>query len=260
MAYTNASFIIDPEFRDTDELDGMFTGFDPQTGAYDARPATGATKARRRAAARRPRRQRQAGQDSPPANPAHARATASTAGPALAQRRRTAVPARRRRHGTSHATRPFKTQTASMKRHEATFPALHARDGRRNLRLRRRSRSRRSRKCWWRQVGRERNGGALLRGRLDQHTTGVQIIRAASILQLLLGNMGRPGGGIMALRGHCQRFRARPTSRLSTTRCRAISRSPPPKSITRRIDEFVKYESFSKGYWANSEEVRRHPC
>jgi formate dehydrogenase major subunit len=35
-----------------------------------------------------------------------------------------------------------------------------------------------------------------------QHSTGVQIIRAAAILQLLLGNIGRPGGGIMALRGH----------------------------------------------------------
>jgi formate dehydrogenase major subunit len=35
-----------------------------------------------------------------------------------------------------------------------------------------------------------------------QHTTGVQIIRAASIIQLLLGNIGRPGGGILALRGH----------------------------------------------------------
>jgi formate dehydrogenase major subunit len=35
-----------------------------------------------------------------------------------------------------------------------------------------------------------------------QHTTGVQHIRTAAILQLLLGNMGRPGGGIMALRGH----------------------------------------------------------
>ena len=35
-----------------------------------------------------------------------------------------------------------------------------------------------------------------------QHTTGVQIIRAATILQLLLGNIGRPGGGILALRGH----------------------------------------------------------
>jgi formate dehydrogenase major subunit len=35
-----------------------------------------------------------------------------------------------------------------------------------------------------------------------QHTSGAQIIRAGAILQLLLGNIGRPGGGIMALRGH----------------------------------------------------------
>jgi len=35
-----------------------------------------------------------------------------------------------------------------------------------------------------------------------QHSTGVQHIRTASILQMLLGNIGRPGGGIIALRGH----------------------------------------------------------
>ena len=35
-----------------------------------------------------------------------------------------------------------------------------------------------------------------------QHSKGVQMIRAAAILQLLLGNIGRPGGGILALRGH----------------------------------------------------------
>ncbi len=35
-----------------------------------------------------------------------------------------------------------------------------------------------------------------------QHTTGVQMIRTAAMLQLLLGNTGRPGGGILALRGH----------------------------------------------------------
>jgi formate dehydrogenase major subunit len=35
-----------------------------------------------------------------------------------------------------------------------------------------------------------------------QHSTSVQIIRAAAILQLLLGNVGRPGGGVNALRGH----------------------------------------------------------
>ncbi|HEX6737790.1 MAG TPA: molybdopterin-dependent oxidoreductase, partial [Vicinamibacteria bacterium] len=35
-----------------------------------------------------------------------------------------------------------------------------------------------------------------------QHSTGVQMIRAAAILQLLLGNVGRPGGGVNAFRGH----------------------------------------------------------
>jgi len=35
-----------------------------------------------------------------------------------------------------------------------------------------------------------------------QHSFGSQIIRAAAMLQLLLGNVGRAGGGVNALRGH----------------------------------------------------------
>ena len=35
-----------------------------------------------------------------------------------------------------------------------------------------------------------------------QHTFGTQIIRTAAIIQLLLGNVGRAGGGVNALRGH----------------------------------------------------------
>jgi formate dehydrogenase major subunit len=35
-----------------------------------------------------------------------------------------------------------------------------------------------------------------------QHTTGVQLIRGGALLQLLLGNMGRCGGGMNAERGH----------------------------------------------------------
>src|SRR5206468_9914631 len=35
-----------------------------------------------------------------------------------------------------------------------------------------------------------------------QHTYGPQMIGCCALLQLLLGNIGRPGGGIMALRGH----------------------------------------------------------
>src|ERR1041384_3293594 len=32
--YTNAPVIIDPDFRDTEDLDGLFSGFDPATGKY----------------------------------------------------------------------------------------------------------------------------------------------------------------------------------------------------------------------------------
>jgi formate dehydrogenase major subunit len=50
--------------------------------------------------------------------------------------------------------------------------------------------------------GRERTSAFCYAVGWTQHTVGVQIIRACAILQLLLGNIGRPGGGIMALRGH----------------------------------------------------------
>ena len=62
----------------------------------------------------------------------------------------------------------------------------------------------------WRQVaqtliensGRERTSAICYAVGWTQQSKGVQIIRSAAILQLLLGNIGRPGGGIMALRGH----------------------------------------------------------
>ena len=34
------------------------------------------------------------------------------------------------------------------------------------------------------------------------HSFSVQLIKAAATLQLILGNVGRPGGGVNALRGH----------------------------------------------------------
>ncbi len=37
---------------------------------------------------------------------------------------------------------------------------------------------------------------------LTHHTTGSQMIRSGAVLQLLLGNIGRPGGGMNAERGH----------------------------------------------------------
>jgi formate dehydrogenase major subunit len=50
--------------------------------------------------------------------------------------------------------------------------------------------------------GRERTSAFAYAVGWTQHSVGVQYIRTAAIVQLLLGNIGRPGGGIMALRGH----------------------------------------------------------
>ena len=50
--------------------------------------------------------------------------------------------------------------------------------------------------------GRDRTTAFVYSVGWTHHTTGAQCIRTAAILQTLLGNVGRPGGGVMALRGH----------------------------------------------------------
>src|SRR5919106_2132455 len=48
----------------------------------------------------------------------------------------------------------------------------------------------------------ERVGNVVYAVGLTHHTMGAQMIRGAAVLQLLLGNVGRPGGGVNAERGH----------------------------------------------------------
>jgi len=50
--------------------------------------------------------------------------------------------------------------------------------------------------------GPEKTGTITYALNLTQHTNGVENIRALCMLQILLGNIGRPGGGVTALRGH----------------------------------------------------------
>ena len=72
----------------------------------------------------------------------------------------------------------------------------------RDLRRAARASSSRSAEALCANSGRERTSAIVYSVGWTQHTVGVQNIRAAAIIQLLLGNIGRPGGGIMALRGH----------------------------------------------------------
>jgi formate dehydrogenase major subunit len=83
-----------------------------------------------------------------------------------------------------------------------------------------------------------------------QHSKGVQIIRTAAMLQLLLGNIGRPGGGIMALRGHA-------TIQGSTDIATLYNILPgylpmPDVNIDNDTwDEYVENQTASTGWWNN---------
>src|SRR5205085_1257648 len=82
-----------------------------------------------------------------------------------------------------------------------------------------------------------------------QHTTGVQIIRAASIMQLLLGNIGRPGGGILALRGHANIQGSTDIPTLYNILPGYIP-MPHPQSHP-SLDKFVEQGGPSTGAWGN---------
>lgn len=152
--YTNAAVIVDKAFLDTEDLDGVFSGYDPTTGTYD--PATW----------RLPQLEER---DKPRSNPA--------TDPTLQHPR--CVFQVLKRHFARY-TPDLVAKVCGVP--EADFLAVA--------------------NAICDNSGRDRTTAFAYSVAWTQHTTGTQIIACCAILQLLLGNLGRPGGGIMALRGH----------------------------------------------------------
>ncbi len=98
--------------------------------------------------------------------------------------------------------------------------------------------------------GRDRTTAFVYSLGWTQHTVGVQYIRTAAILQLLLGNMGRPGGGIMALRGHAS---IQGSTDIPTLFDLLPGYLPMPHAYGNEdLDTYVRAESVQKGFWANT--------
>ena len=84
-----------------------------------------------------------------------------------------------------------------------------------------------------------------------QHSIGVQIIRSAAILQLLLGNIGRPGGGILALRGHAS---IQGSTDIPTLYDILPGYLPMPHHGTKEeksLKAWIKQHQSPKGWWYN---------
>ena len=83
-----------------------------------------------------------------------------------------------------------------------------------------------------------------------QHSKGVQIIRTAAILQMLLGNIGRPGGGILALRGHAS---IQGSTDIPTLYDILPGYLPMPMfhSDANKLSDYIAKHKANKGVWAN---------
>jgi formate dehydrogenase major subunit len=84
-----------------------------------------------------------------------------------------------------------------------------------------------------------------------QHTNGPQVIGCAALLQLLLGNVGRPGAGIMALRGHAS---IQGSTDIPTLYHSIHGYLAHPSALKRHgtLAEYLAAESVATGYYANT--------
>jgi formate dehydrogenase major subunit len=98
--------------------------------------------------------------------------------------------------------------------------------------------------------GREHTGAICYAVGWTHHTVGVQIIRAAGIIQALLGNIGRPGGGIMALRGHAS---IQGSTDIPTLYNMLPTYLPQPNVFHQHatLKDYLKVETPTTGWWNN---------
>src|SRR4051794_12090145 len=177
LAYTNASTIVSEDFRDTEDLDGLFSGYDPETNTYDQ---TGWMYA---------------GMEHTAPDEGGSHADRETASGLEQESHGPPVPGDVPRDPTLQHPRCV---YQILKRHYARYtPEVVERvcgvPQEKFLEVCR---------AWTENSNRERTTALIYSVGWTQHSVGVQYIRTGAIIQLLLGNMGRPGGGIMALRGH----------------------------------------------------------
>ncbi|QBI18387.1 formate dehydrogenase [Egibacter rhizosphaerae] len=98
--------------------------------------------------------------------------------------------------------------------------------------------------------GREATSAFVYSVGWTQHTVGAQYIRAASVLQLLLGNVGRPGGGILALRGHAS---IQGSTDIPTLFDLLPGYLPMPHAEQHPdLDTYEQRITAHKGFWANA--------
>jgi formate dehydrogenase major subunit len=233
-SYTNGPTIIGEDYRDPEDLDGLFSGFDPEHRTYDweswsyqgnedIAPASGAR-------GMQPRHKREVREAS--------RGEAHGSGGAAAHPEPDTDPTMQHpRCVLQILKRHFARYTPEMVAEVAGVPEEQF------LKVAR---------LVTENSGRDKTTAFVYSLGWTQHTVGVQYIRTAAILQALLGNIGRPGGGILALRGHAS---IQGSTDIPTLFDLLPGYLPMPFAHHDRpddLDAYVEAEKTQNGFWANT--------
>jgi formate dehydrogenase major subunit len=243
LNYTNASTIIQEGFRDTEDLAGLFSGYhgDGETGKYDAEEGhwgySGASSQESGASSNGKMLKEELGiqgHDLQAGAPTHSAPRKDTTDAQQGQPPRDPT--------LQHPRCVFQI----LKRHFARYTPEVVSEvcgctSEQRVRVA---------ELLCANSGRERTSCIVYALGWTQHTTGVQMIRTAGILQLLLGNVGRPGGGIMAMRGHST---IQGSTDLATLYDVLPGYLPQPAADAEHdtLDSYVEHEGLPTGYWAN---------
>jgi formate dehydrogenase major subunit len=224
--YTNAPVLVNDDFADTEDLDGLFSGYDPESSSYDV--STWQYKG------------------------------ASVSGAA----------GRREMGGITgeqaHYAQSSQLEEGEPPEMDETLEHLRCVFQLLKRHYRRYTPEMVERVCGCKKEqflevaealcensGREKTSAFAYAVGWTQHTNGVQNIRAAAIVQLLLGNIGRPGGGIMALRGHAS---IQGSTDIPTLYNILPGYIPMPNAHAHsNLQMFVARNSARTGYWGNME-------
>jgi formate dehydrogenase major subunit len=253
QAYTNAATIVSEDFADTEDGDGVFSGLDRENRCYDLR--TWRYEGMEVQAASGERDLEYADRNGGSEEERRARTERASA----AKRRLSSIQraARGEAHGSGGAAigagTPEEDPTLThprcvfqiLKRHFARYTpeiveqvcGVPAKDFARVCEV------------LTENSGRDRTSMIVYSVGWTQHTVGVQYVRTASILQALLGNIGRPGGGILALRGHAS---IQGSTDIPTLFDLLPGYIPMPHAhLCENLDEFVQAEGTDRGFWGN---------
>jgi len=236
-AYTNASTLVGEDFRDTEDLEGLFSGWDEEKKAYD--PSSWAYEGVATPSAGGQREEGTAGSaeeasDSGKAEQGHQYGSggaslgegAEIKSDPTMQHPRCVINVLRR-HFARYT--PEAVQETCGIPPELFFKVAEA---------------------VTKNSGRERTTAICYAVGWTHHSVGVQYIRTAAILQLLLGNIGRPGGGILALRGHASIQGSTDIPTLYNILPGYIPMRHAKKDAE-GLDDFIKGNAAATGYWGN---------